>query len=255
MESHSAPHLCVAGVAQGLSRTTGAYPALRKRRNPWTKDLSLCGCSIGGRHHRAPRYLILSPGPRAGAIRETKLTLGRLNVAQGESETTPLAGSSASATTTQKTSVNIQGDDILPNSPTFSTLARPTTISTWVLRLFGLLIPVFLVLGVDWQIRRRDEESNDIWKKRKRLALSTVLTGLSQAENNPAELSKVIRNFLGDCVSITGASLTTTELLEALDKAAWARTFAQNTATSCSAVITHSTRRKTQSTLAASRNG
>ena len=140
-------------------------------------------------------------------------------MAQGETEATPLAGSGASATTTQKTSVNIQGDDILPNSPTFSTLAQPTTISTWVLRLFGLLIPVFLVLGVDWQIRRRDEESNDIWKKRKRLALSTVLAGLSQAENNPAELSKVIRNFLGDCLSISGASLTTTELLEALDKA------------------------------------
>ena len=157
--------------------------------------------------------------PELGQIRETKLTLGRLNVAQGETEATPLAGVSASATTTQKTSVNIQGDDILPNSPTFSTLARPTTISTWVMRLFGLLIPVFLVLGVDWQIRRRDEESNDIWKKRKRLALSTVLTGLSQAENNPAELSKVIRNFLGDCLSISGASLTTTELLEALDKA------------------------------------
>ena len=38
-----------------------------KRRNPWTKDFSLCGCPIGGRHHRAPRYLILYPGPRAGA--------------------------------------------------------------------------------------------------------------------------------------------------------------------------------------------
>ena len=62
--------------------------------------------------------------PELGQIRETKLTLGRLNVAQGEAEATPLAGSGASATTTQKTSVNIQGDDILPNSPTFSTLAR-----------------------------------------------------------------------------------------------------------------------------------
>ena len=71
-------------------------------------------------------------------------------------------------------------------------VGSPTTISTWVLRLFGLLIPVFLVLGVDWQIRRRDEESNDIWKKRKRLALDRT-HWLSQAENNPAELSKVFQ--------------------------------------------------------------
>ena len=81
------------------------------------------------------------------------------------------------------------------------------------------LFPAFLVLSLDWQVRRRDEESNDVWKKRKRLALTTALTGLSQAENDAAEVSKVIRGFLGDCLCLSGASLTATELLEQLDRA------------------------------------
>ena len=157
--------------------------------------------------------------PDLGQVRETIVRLGNLTVAQGQAEAAPQSGGVASGTVMQKANVDIQADDILPNSPTFSSLTTPPTTGTWVLRLLGLLFPAFLVLGLDWQVRRRDEESNDVWKKRKRLALTTALTGLSQAENDAAEVSKVIRGFLGDCLSLSGASLTATELLEQLDRA------------------------------------
>ena len=157
--------------------------------------------------------------PELGQVRETQVKLGSLQVAQGETEATPQLSGSPTLNLSKKSNVDIQGEDILPNSPTFSSLSSPPSLGTWMMRVLGLLFPAFLVLGADWHVRRRDEESNDIWKKRKRLALSTALTGLSQAENDPAEVSKVIRNFLGDCLSISGASLTATELLERLDKA------------------------------------
>ena len=156
--------------------------------------------------------------PELGQVRETIVKLGNLTVAQGQAEAAPQSGN-LSPTNPKKTNVDIQADDILPNSPTFSSLATPPSTGTWVLRLLGLLFPAFLVLSLDWQVRRRDEESNDVWKKRKRLALTTALTGLSQAENDAAEVSKVIRGFLGDCLCLSGASLTATELLEQLDRA------------------------------------
>ena len=73
--------------------------------------------------------------------------------------------------------------------------------------------------------------------------------------NDPAELSKVIRNFLGDCLSISGASLTTTELLEALDKAgvgADLRSEYRDLLQRCDNALY---RLRTQSTSVVSRNG
>lgn len=168
---------------------------------------------------KLPEVSLYLLDPELGQVRETIVKLGTLDVIQGQTEATPSADALPSTMTSQKTNVDIQGDDILPNSPTFSSLAPPPGAGTWALRILGLLFPAFLVLGLDWQVRRRDEEANDVWKKRKRLALSTAQTGLAQAESDPAEVSRVVRGFLGDCLAISGASLTATELLDQLDKA------------------------------------
>ncbi len=165
-----------------------------------------------------PNLSLFILDPDVGSVQETVLKLGDLTIVQGATEQTPLTSGTSASAPASKTSVSIQADDILPNSPVFSSLSSPASTSTWFLRLFALLIPAFCVLGFDWQLRRKDEESNDVWKKRKRLALSNALTGLARAENDPAEISRVIRNFLGDCLSESGASLTATELLERLDQ-------------------------------------